>query len=70
MNDIDDVTVHMANSVRKLMRQHLSELLMVECNCNTAVANSILAECYSAFYEISALQQLRTDHAVDLKEKF
>jgi hypothetical protein len=62
MNDIDgnDVTVNMANSVQKLMRQHLSEQLMVACTRNTAVANSILAEFFSSFFEIPKLQQLRT----------
>jgi hypothetical protein len=72
MNDIDGnkITVAMANSVRKLLRQHLSEQLIVACIRNTTVANSILGEFYSAFYETPTLQQLRTDHATDLEARF
>jgi hypothetical protein len=68
MNDIDgnDITVNMVNSVRKLLRQHLSEQLMMACIRNTTVANSILGEFHSAFYETPTLQQLRVDHAADL----
>jgi hypothetical protein len=63
----EDITASTANSVQKLMRQHVSEQLMVACIRNTTVANSILAEVYSAFYE---LQQLRTDHATDIRARF
>jgi hypothetical protein len=72
MNDIDgnNITVNMANSVRKLLRQHLSEQLMVACIRNITVANSISGEFYSAFYETPTLQQLRIDHAEDLEARF